>query len=231
MKRMFASGSEPRYLPVMENTSCWGLVLLFCASAPEAVLTIRTRAMAVLVNMVVSCGRVRSHLFGVRLHLLRLSALGESPGCIATFGTRAPGRCEKCPSNKGFRLLHAGRAGGFGHGIEVLASATKWLWPSLLRRLKKLRRLLHDRLRRRIGPREQPLDLGGVERLDLELQLLSFRNELRILHGEIEGAPQRGDALGWHARRRRHRPARLLSDQDQGEHFFLRRIAHEIERR
>src|SRR5262249_4163606 len=59
--------------------------------------------------------------------------------------------------------------------------------PSLLRRLQQLRRLLHDRLRRRIGSRKQPLDLGRVQRLDLELQLLGFRHELRILHGEIEG--------------------------------------------
>src|SRR5262249_21383323 len=59
MKRMRGSGSEPRYLPVVENTSCWGLVLyFFCASAPEAVPTISTRAMAVLVNMVVSYRRV-----------------------------------------------------------------------------------------------------------------------------------------------------------------------------
>src|SRR5215831_14774848 len=95
MKRMFASGSEPRYLPVMENTSCWGLVLLFCASAPEAVPRIRTRAMAVLVNMVVSCGRVRSHLAGVRVHLQRPGVLSESAGRIATFGRKAPRRREK----------------------------------------------------------------------------------------------------------------------------------------
>src|SRR5436309_4704654 len=94
MKRTFGSGSEPTYLPVMSYTSCRGLVL-FPASAPEAVLTIRTRAMAVLVNMVVSCGRVRSHLAGVRLHLQRPGVLSESAGCIATFGTKASCRREK----------------------------------------------------------------------------------------------------------------------------------------
>src|SRR5215510_15125797 len=53
MKRTVGSGSEPRYLPVMSYTSCRGLVL-FCARTPEAVPAIRTRAMAVFINMVVS---------------------------------------------------------------------------------------------------------------------------------------------------------------------------------
>src|SRR5262249_7657699 len=105
MNRTFASGSEPRYLPVMSNTSFRGLVLyFFCARAPEAVPRIRTRAMAVLVNMVVSCGRVRSHLAGVRLHLQRSDALSESAGCIATFGTKASPEREKSLPNKGFWL-------------------------------------------------------------------------------------------------------------------------------
>src|SRR5262245_2557900 len=96
MKRIVGSGSEPRYLPVVSNTSCWGLVLyLFCASAPEAVPAIRTRAMAVLVNMVVSCSWVCSHLAGVRLHLLRFDELSESARCIATFGAEASRWSEK----------------------------------------------------------------------------------------------------------------------------------------
>src|SRR5262245_20276497 len=53
MKRTVGSGSEPMYLPVMSYTSCRALVL-FCASAPEAVPAISTRAMAVFINMVVS---------------------------------------------------------------------------------------------------------------------------------------------------------------------------------
>src|SRR5437867_5573485 len=96
MWRIVGSGSEPTYLPVMSNTSCAGFVLyLFCASAPEAVPRIRTRAMAVLVNMVVSCGRACSHLAGVRLHLVRSRASRESAGCIATFGTKASRRRKR----------------------------------------------------------------------------------------------------------------------------------------
>src|SRR5262245_50192125 len=88
MKRIVGSGSEPRYLPVVSNTSCLGLVLyLFCASAPVVVPAIRTRAMAVLINMVVSCGG-RSHLAGVRAHLVRFNASRESAGRIATFGAK-----------------------------------------------------------------------------------------------------------------------------------------------
>src|SRR5215813_4262146 len=95
MKRIVGSGSEPRYLPVVSNTSCWGLVLyLFCASAPVVVPAIRTRAMAVLINMVVSY-RGRSHLAGVRAYLVRFNALSESAGRIATFGIKRLGKGGK----------------------------------------------------------------------------------------------------------------------------------------
>jgi hypothetical protein len=55
MERMVGSGSEPTYQPRTSYTSWAGLVLyvfLGAASAVEAAPTIRTRAIAVFVNMV-----------------------------------------------------------------------------------------------------------------------------------------------------------------------------------
>src|SRR5438093_1060910 len=55
MARTLGSGSDPRYLPLVSNTSWARLVLyLFWASAPEAVPAISARAIAIFVNMVES---------------------------------------------------------------------------------------------------------------------------------------------------------------------------------
>src|SRR3954453_9559924 len=118
MKRIVGSGSEPRYLPVVSNTSCRGLLLyLFCASTPEAVPAIRTRAMAVFINMVVSCRGSLTPCWCAYL-FRALQGLSESAGCIATFGTNASRSRRKARLIRIFWLLRAGAQGCFGHGTE-----------------------------------------------------------------------------------------------------------------
>src|ERR1700681_719596 len=54
---------------------------------------------------------------------------------------------------------------------------------------------------RRVGDLlDQGRDLLARERVDLDLGLVRIRQERRILHGGVEGAPERLDALRRHVR-------------------------------
>src|SRR6266545_7308792 len=109
MKRTVGSGSEPTYLPVMSYTSCRGLVL-FCASAPEAVPAIRTRAMAVLVNMVISCRGVAHTLLVCACIYCAPVRRVNQPGVLLPSAQRHCAGAEK-PVKWGFLASARRRAG------------------------------------------------------------------------------------------------------------------------
>src|SRR5215471_4965408 len=90
--------------------------------------------------------------------------------------------------------------------------------------------LLHDRLGRGVSLCQKRVDLGRCERLDLQLRLVRIGAKFTIGYRGVEGAPQRGETIGWHAGRRGKRAPRLLPDQDQLQHLPALYIGDEVER-
>src|SRR6516225_10009344 len=98
------------------------------------------------------------------------------------------------------------------------------------RRLDQRGGLLHDRPRRAVSLCQKRLDLGRRERLDLQLRLVRVGAKLTIGERGVEGAPQRGKALGRRAGGRAERAPALLPDQNQFQHLSTLRSVDEVER-
>src|SRR5262245_12510278 len=78
-------------------------------------------------------------------------------------------------------------------------------WPG--RRFERAPHPRDDLARRRRELPDQALHLLARERIDVEVELRRLSHEGRVLHGGVEGAPQRRDALDRHVRRQEIRPA------------------------
>src|SRR6266446_4490301 len=120
--RTWTSGSEPMYLPRVSYTS---LVpgFLVAASPPVAVARMIARAIAVLVNMVVSPACAVMHTVLVCARILFVGTRGvNQPDVLTDRSLKRPARCEKALSAAHFWRLaqHAG-GGCFGPGTEVFS--------------------------------------------------------------------------------------------------------------
>ena len=116
------------------------------------------------------------------------------------------------------------------HSAASWVPACAGMTPRMCRgRLSHASLLLHRgaHARDRLGRRARDLldqrgDLLAGERIDVDLELLGLGEIGRILHGGVERAPQRVDAVGRHVRRQEERPA-VFEPRQRQQHRLLGR--------